>query len=89
MCGGAGIGKQKNRAHRAQPKKMSMGLTDQFRPSKTKVCRKCRIEKPMTEFYLNAESKDGRTNKCSSCLIEMANRKKAEEAEYAKKYFTF
>lgn len=66
-----------------------MSTLDSFRPPKTKVCRSCKIEKPMSEFYLNAETKDGRTYKCAACLVEADRKKKAEKKEYGKKFFTF
>jgi hypothetical protein len=34
---------------------------------KTKVCTKCGVEKPLTEFYRDKSKKDGRRNICKSC----------------------
>ena len=66
-----------------------MGLTNKFRPPKTKICNTCKIEKPLKDFYLCGENKDGRTNKCADCLKDVEKQKKIDKAEYAKKYFTF
>lgn len=33
----------------------------------TKVCTKCGIEKPFSEFYNNRASKDGKTTRCKEC----------------------
>lgn len=67
--------------------KNKAGLTDKFRPPKTKACRACKVEKPLDEFYLNAESNDGRTNKCISCLIKADQKRKEERKEYGKLFF--
>lgn len=32
-----------------------------------KVCSKCKVEKPYSDFYNSAKSKDGRGNRCKSC----------------------
>ena len=33
----------------------------------TKVCRKCNVEKPLTEFGKNKNSKDGKRSECKAC----------------------
>lgn len=63
-------------------------LTDHFRPPKTKVCNACKKEKPLKQFYLNPDNKDGRTNKCIACLLEVEDKKTGKKAEYAKQFFT-
>ena len=38
----------------------------------SKVCTKCKLEKPLTEFGNTKASKDGKTWRCSDCLNEYA-----------------
>ena len=50
---------------------------------KRKVCPKCRLLKPMSEYHKRAKSKDGRQSYCKSCTHEKAmtvwERKRAEK----------
>ena len=49
----------------------------------TKVCRKCGIEKPGTEFYRLAKSHDGLNNQCKLCRNALlAKLKKANPEKY-------
>lgn len=64
------------------------GLTDKFRPPEKKICVGCKTEKPLSEFN-HSDTPDGRTYKCRACLKEIEEKKKADLAEYSKKYFTF
>ena len=34
---------------------------------KTKTCTKCRVEKPVSEFYKNTKAKDGLLQQCKTC----------------------
>lgn len=34
-----------------------------------KVCFKCGVEKPLTEYYKHQRMKDGHLNKCKNCII--------------------
>lgn len=36
--------------------------------SKTKVCTKCKVDKPLTEYHKNSCTKDGRACACKDCL---------------------
>ena len=38
-----------------------------------KICTKCRIEKPPSEFYKDPTAKDGRDSRCKSCGIARAS----------------
>ena len=38
----------------------------------TKVCTKCGMEKPISEFGLNPKMKDGYKSECKSCATEYA-----------------
>lgn len=64
-------------------------LTDAFRPPKNKTCTACKIEKPLKDFPKNNDNRDRRHNKCRACFKEVEDKKKADKAEYSKKYFTF
>lgn len=33
----------------------------------TKVCSKCKVEKPLSEFHRSLSTKDGHTHYCKSC----------------------
>lgn len=57
--------------------------------NKTKTCTGCKIEKPLTEFRRANENPDGRHNKCKACQKAEYEQQKAQQAEYAKNYFTF
>lgn len=68
-------------------KKSKAGLTDQFRPPATKVCTGCKKDKPLKDFYLNGESRDGRHSKCGDCLRAIEQQKKTQRKEKAKTFF--
>lgn len=46
-----------------------------------KTCRKCRIEKPSSEFTKDARLKDGLQSYCKRCRSDMAIRRYAENPE--------
>lgn len=62
-------------------------LTDKFRPPKTKICTGCKKDKPLKDFYLNGESRDGRHSKCGDCLRAVEHQKTAQRKEHAKTFF--
>ena len=45
-----------------------------------KVCRECKVEKPLTEFYPHSQMLDGHLNKCKSCVKDRI--KKHREANH-------
>lgn len=47
----------------------------------TKICSKCNLELPITEYHKSLSSKDGIVNRCKSC-------RKSDGIEYRKKYDT-
>jgi hypothetical protein len=68
---------------------MIKNLTDKHRPPKTKVCKRCKKEKPLKEFQRHGETKDGRHPKCKDCTKEVEAKKKEEDKKYSKRFFTF
>lgn len=65
------------------------GLTDRFKPPPTKVCTKCKKEKPIKDFAHSAKGKHGYSYECKTCKNEADKIRKQQRAEYAKNYFTF
>lgn len=63
-----------------------------------KICKECKIEKPMTEYYKNLQFKDGKFNICVECFnlkrklkikkeIKKETEKKTNENNYCKEFF--
>lgn len=50
----------------------------------TKVCTKCKLEKPITEFAINRHRKDGHASDCKSCRKIYRDRHYLENKEYYK-----
>lgn len=48
----------------------------------TKVCSKCRLEKPLEDFGFSKQSKDGKNSWCKSCVNTDQNKKRAENPGY-------
>lgn len=55
---------------------------------KTKVCFKCGIEKPLSEFYVHKQMGDGHLNKCKGCAkrdVQENAAKKSNDIEWRRK----
>lgn len=55
----------------------------------TKLCIRCHVPKPLYDFAIKTEKKDGRDTQCKQCERKERAKRKAQEKEYSKKYFTF
>lgn len=53
---------------------------------KTKICTRCNINKQITDFYNDNNSKDGLTSQCKGCRKEYTKSNKKQIQEYKKKY---
>lgn len=51
-----------------------------------KVCRECKQEKPLTEFYKHAKMADGHLNKCIECVKARVSKHREENLERAREY---
>ena len=51
-----------------------------------KICFKCRVEKPLTEFYRHSQMGDGRLNKCKDCTKEDVAKRRAEKIDEIREY---
>ncbi len=47
-----------------------------------KICRVCKLEKPLTSFYADKNSKDGRRSDCSTCKDASTSKWRKDNAEY-------
>lgn len=45
----------------------------------TQYCNKCWQEKPLEDFYVDKQNKNGRTKACKNCTKELANRSWAQK----------
>ena len=41
---------------------------------KTKICTKCKVEKPIIEFYKRNDSNDGYRNECKKCVRDKSKK---------------
>jgi hypothetical protein len=56
---------------------------------KNKICSKCKIEKPLSEFYANNSRLDGLQSYCKECIKESTNTRSWKKGEqYAKRIDT-
>lgn len=53
---------------------------------KTKICIKCDVEKPLSEFYAHPRMHDGHLNKCKSCQRADVTRNRGENLERIRAY---
>ena len=54
--------------------------------SSSKICFKCNIEYPLSNFYKHSQMKDGHLNKCKLCTKQDANNHRSENLEKIREY---
>lgn len=52
----------------------------------SKVCFKCEIRQPLTEFYKHKQMADGHLNKCIKCTKKDEKNRRVIKADYLKEY---
>jgi hypothetical protein len=52
-----------------------------------KICTKCKIEKPINEFYKDKNAYDGLQKKCKNCVKNYYNNNKNRILKYHKEYY--
>ena len=53
---------------------------------RSKVCFKCNVDKPLTEYYKHAQMGDGHLNKCKDCTKKDVNQHRANNLEAIREY---
>ena len=51
-----------------------------------KVCFKCFVEKPLSDFYVRKDSKDGRCGRCRECTLKRVSDYRSENIEKVREY---
>lgn len=63
-------------------------IADKFKETDVKTCKKCNIEKPISEFHIANSAKDGHFNSCKKCINEKTHNRIIElnkDPEYREK----
>ena len=51
-----------------------------------KICKECKIEKPLSDYYALKTNKDGRAGKCKICTARRVRQNRKENIEYYRDY---
>lgn len=51
-----------------------------------KICKRCKLEKPFSEFYKDSRSKDGKQPKCKKCSSELGKEWNRNNKDYRFQY---
>lgn len=49
-----------------------------------KICSRCKVSKPLTDFYKSGRMKDGVQSSCKECMAESYKRNRAENVDHYK-----
>jgi hypothetical protein len=50
-----------------------------------KVCSKCKVEKPLDDFYTDKTHKDGYSSRCKKCRCEWVKQKRQSDPDYVQR----